>query len=199
MWTFWYHIPDENEAFIHTNFERIITCDTVDEVEYVLMYFKNYNWLNKGIFAITSDEHSPKIEDNLNCFTISYVSYWEHNQTKENIAQSVFEETIRYFVEGKLLQGAEPICIRSTPKINKRCAFNIWTPTELYVSDIRNIINRQFMSKVNPMLFKFKNDPSPYRLADLKTKHTKCKNQFNILFMNLPTLSEAMESKKKKK
>ena len=58
MWTFWYHIPDENEAFMHTNFEKIITCDTVDEVECVIQRYQCPN--KRKYFPFFHTKYSKK-------------------------------------------------------------------------------------------------------------------------------------------
>lgn len=196
MWTFWYHVPDENIAFNCNNYIKIIECNSPIEVEYVLAYFTHCNWITKGIFSVTIDDISPRIEDNNSAYTISYVSYWEHNITKEDYATSVFYETVINFVNNTLLiNSIDPICIRSTPKINKRCAFNIWIPREVFVNDIRNIIDRVFMNNINKKLFKLRGQNSPYRLASLTSKLQRVEKQFSLLNTKSPTITESMKKR----
>jgi len=199
MWTFWYHEPDENKIFNNCNYIRMFDVESVDQIPLVLKYFRDYSWLRKGIFSITQYNVSPKMEDHLNDTTISCIAFWEHRKTHEQLCIDAFEILVNHFCNETMLtlNPKQVLCVRSTPKPNERCAFNIWIHDyPIQISDCRNIMCSKFKTAIQTKIYrvKTKNDSaatSPFQVKKLDKKFTKTANQFSMILNNCPPLQSS--------
>ena len=194
MWTFWYHEPDENKIFNNCHYVKMFTVDNINDIDLVLSYFRKYHWLKKGIYSVTCGNQSPKMEDHLEDTTISFVAFWEHRKTHETLCIDVFESLVKHFCEHTLLNidSEDIVCVRSTPKPNERCAFNIWVHNyPVNIVDCRNIINSKFKNEIQEKIYWVKKQNgfgNPFQVKNLNKKFVKTENQFSMIMANCPAL-----------
>lgn len=181
-----YHEPNELSNFTEESFHLVCTLQTHEDVDILFKYFTE-EWFLHGFYEIIRDDRSPLTENNIDCNSISFVSFVLNRNNGKHSAYEVWKQMVYSLIDNTLINPAIdslPIAIKSTPKETQKVTFNIWVPSSIYSCDPREIVSRDFHNKTYKNTLCYKG--TTYRITsnDEKVKRTREIQQWRESRMN---------------